>query len=237
MTARKNKPNPQKPSKEPYLKIPYHILNLRDLGLCEKVLLAHIYSFGVKGCWQGNTTLGTMFFVKDRTISRWIAKLKKNGYLLWIHPKGRYRTLWAKSHPQIQKASTLSYMGESISKDAVINGRAEEKLLRQICPGGIDTPSVLTTTNSCIQVGHNWRHTNNTTIKETTKQTSAPPSPSPLPAGGPAPAVLAERTKADLERIEQFKKTFGIGRNAHQPLNDEEFEKRRQENLLALSKS
>ena len=66
---------------------------------------------------------------------------------------------------------------------------------------------------------------NNITIKETTKQTSAPPSP--LPAGGLAPAVLAEQKKADQLRIEQFKKTFGMGRKAYRPLNEEKFEKRR----------
>ena len=36
---------------ERYLKIPYHILNIETLDLREKVLLAHIYSFGQKGCW------------------------------------------------------------------------------------------------------------------------------------------------------------------------------------------
>jgi len=41
--------NSKKP-KERYLKIPYHILNIKRLGLSEKVLLAHIYSFGEKGC-------------------------------------------------------------------------------------------------------------------------------------------------------------------------------------------
>jgi len=33
---------------ERYLKIPNHILNIRGLGLCEKTLPAHIYSFGDK---------------------------------------------------------------------------------------------------------------------------------------------------------------------------------------------
>jgi hypothetical protein len=36
-------------AKERYLKVPYHILNLTSIGLCEKLLLAHFYSFGEKG--------------------------------------------------------------------------------------------------------------------------------------------------------------------------------------------
>ena len=46
-----------KPQKERYLKIPYHILNLPGLGLSEKVLLAHIHSYGAKRCWESNATL------------------------------------------------------------------------------------------------------------------------------------------------------------------------------------
>jgi len=92
MAADKNSKKKKQP-KELYLKIPYHILNIPSLGLPEKVLLAHIYSFGEKGCWQSNATLGKMFFVDGRTISRWLARLKKNALVLWVHPKGRCRTI------------------------------------------------------------------------------------------------------------------------------------------------
>jgi hypothetical protein len=54
---------------EHYLKMPNHILNIERLGKGEKMLLAHIYSFGTKGCWQNNETLGKMFFRQTRTIS------------------------------------------------------------------------------------------------------------------------------------------------------------------------
>jgi len=48
MAVDKNQTNGKNKPKELYLKIPYHILNIPGLGLCEKVLLAHIYSFGEK---------------------------------------------------------------------------------------------------------------------------------------------------------------------------------------------
>jgi DNA-binding MarR family transcriptional regulator len=87
---------------EPYLKISYRIFNITKLKIPEKVLLAHIYSFGEKGCWEGNETIGKIFFVSARTVSRWIETLKKTGLILWLHPKGRYRTIWAKTNPKVE---------------------------------------------------------------------------------------------------------------------------------------
>ena len=218
--------------KERYLKIPYHILNISQLGLSEKVLLAHIYSFGTKGCWQGNSTLGEMFFVEGRTISRWVARLKKDGHVLWVHPKGRYRTIWAKSHPDVRAAATLSYIGEQISKEAVVAGHAATILQRRDCPEGVDKSVVSTATNQCVQAGQNCPHTNNTTKKDTMSNTTAPPLP--LPAGGQAPAVLVERRKAAVASVEQFKKRFGIARKIRTPLSDKEFQDRAQKQRKAL---
>jgi len=221
-----------KKTTERYLKIPYHILNIAELGLSEKVLLAHIYSFGTKGCWQGNDTLGEMFFVDGRTISRWLARLKKSGYVLWVHPKGRYRTIWAKSHPDVSAAASLSYIGEQISKEAVVTGHAAKILQGQNCPEGEDRSVLPTTTNQCIQVRQNCRHTNNTTKKDIMSNTTAPPSP--LPAGGQAPAVLAERKAAAVEAVEQFKKRFGRKRRTSKLLTREQMQNRAQEQRKTL---
>jgi len=79
---------------EPYLKIPAHIFNLSQIGLCENVLLAHIYSFSEKGCWQSNQTLAEIFMVSVPTISRWIGRIRPYTYVK--NPKGYYRTIWAK---------------------------------------------------------------------------------------------------------------------------------------------
>jgi len=232
MAEKKSKTAEKAKPKEQYLKVPYHILNIRDLGLAEKILLAHIYSFGEKGCWQGNATLGEMFFVDGRTISRWVTQIKKSGHVFWVHPKGRYRTIWAKSHPAVSQASTLLYMGQEISKEAVVKGHAATILLRQDCRGGIDRAVAATTTNRCIQVRQNCPHTNNTTIKETIGNTTAPPAP--LPAGGQAPAVLVERRRTDVRHIEDFKKSFGIARIVRKPLSERQIEQRRQKLKAAL---
>jgi len=232
MAEKKSKTTEKAKPKEPYLKIPYHILNIRDLGLPEKVLLAHIYSFGKKGCWQSNETLGEIFFVNGRTISRWITQIKKSGYVIWVHPKGRYRTIWAKSHPAVRQASTLLHMGQEISREAVLKGHAAAILLRQDCRGGIDGPVAATTTNQCKQVRQNCLHTNNTTKKDTMEKTTAPPSP--LPAGGQTPAVLAERRNADVRRIMDFTRSFGRARETRQPLSQAQLEQKRQQQKQAL---
>jgi hypothetical protein len=80
--------------KELYLKIPAHIPSITQIGLCEKALLAHIYSFGVKGCWQSNQTLAEIFMVSAPTIRRWLGRIRP--YTCVKNPKGYYRTIWAK---------------------------------------------------------------------------------------------------------------------------------------------
>jgi len=211
--------------KEQYLKIPYHIFNIETLDLREKVLLAHIYSYGIKGCWEGNKRLGKLLRVSERSISRWMARIKKAGYVFWVHPKGRYRTVWAKFHPDVRTAQYLLYIKEKISKEAVIKGHAAEILQRQDCQGAIVKSGVPTSPECVFQVRQNCLHTNNTTIKDTTGKTIAPPSP--LPAGGQAPAALEERSEAANRNIERFGKRFGKARTSPK-LTDEEDEKRRQ---------
>jgi len=216
----------KKTPRELYLKIPYHILNIRALGLCEKVLLAHIYSFGEKGCWQSNATLAKIFMTSPRTVSRWVANLSCSGLIQKKSPKGYYRTMWAKSHPNVKQASHLWYR-----KQEVQNPDRETPVHRaKTCIEGTTKLR-----GQCAKSGNrlrkNWRTTNNKTIKETTVKTTAPPSP-PLPKG--APAVLVERKRAALESVEQFKNRFGLGRQAHQPLSDKEFEKSRQKQRKAL---
>jgi hypothetical protein len=216
---------------ELYLKVPYHILNISGLSPAEKFLLAHIYSFGEKGCWQSNETLGKMFFVSSRSVSNWVAILKKAGLILWVHPKGRYRTIWAKTHPQVKTANTLLYMRQKISKEAVISGKAEKILLGRNLPGGIEENFAATAKNNCIQVGRNLLHTNNTTKKDTIEETIATPSPPPCKG---APALLAEREKQADAVINHFLRNFGKEKKTWQPLSPEEFEARRAAQIRAL---
>jgi len=67
----------QKGKAERYLAMPYHILNLTDIGAGEKILLAYIHGFGAKGCWSSNKTLGEALHFSPRKITRMIAEIRK----------------------------------------------------------------------------------------------------------------------------------------------------------------
>jgi len=211
---------------ENYLTIPNHILNIRGLGRGEKELLAHIYSFGRKGCWQSNETLGKMFFRSPRTISLWVAHLKKGGHILWLHPKGYYRTLWAKSHPEVISAQSLRYRDGEISKAEVISGQANSTPLRKNQPSECAKNCEATAQKDVFPLRKKLLQTNNTTIRDTTKDTMA--TPAPLPAGGQAPALLQDRKVEQQGAIEKFKTRFGSARKEYKPLPDAEFEQNRQ---------
>ena len=124
---------------EPYLKVPHHILNRTDIGLAEKILLAHIYSFGAKGCWQSNATLARHFQTSDRTISRWLAVLLRANLLLVKNPKGYYRTLWVLSHPDVKRVADWYHSNLERQQNA--------PSLRQNCPTRIATHGEPTSPN------------------------------------------------------------------------------------------
>ena len=77
-----------------FLAVPYCVLIRTDITANEKLLLSHIWSYGVKGCWEANQTMGQLFNVTPRQITTWIAHLKKSGTLLWLHGQNYHRILW-----------------------------------------------------------------------------------------------------------------------------------------------
>jgi hypothetical protein len=135
---------------ERYLKIPDHILGIRDLAPGEKMLLAHIYSFGVKGCWQSNQTLAETFMTSPRAIQRWLTGIKNS--IIVRNGKGYYRTMWAKSHPQ--------FSHDRIDVDVRQNRQPD-------CD------------KKGIRLRQNCRTTINNTITENNERTIASPTPTP----------------------------------------------------------
>jgi len=137
-----------KKQKEPYLKIPAHILNLTQICLCKKVLLVHIYGFGAKGCWQSKETMAEIFMVSQRTIERWLAAIRK--FIYAHNGKGYYRTIWAKSHPDFNYDKNV--------RDVRQNWRSDSDKFG-------------------VRVRQDCHTTNNNTITENNKRTIASPSP------------------------------------------------------------
>jgi hypothetical protein len=202
------------------------------LGKGEKELYSHIYSFGRKGCWQNNETLAKMFYRRPRTITLWVMNLKKAGLIFWLHPKGYYRTLWAKAHPEVIAAQSLLYRNREIPKAVVISGQAKSTLLSKKLPSNIAKNCQVTSQENVIPLGKKLLQTNNTTKKDTIIDTTA--TPSPLPAGGQASALLDDRKAGVIDTTEQVKRNLGSGRQRSEPLSEAEFQQRRQQQIKAL---
>lgn len=94
------------PPEERYLKIPFHILNHPGLSDGERWLLAWLYSFGPKGCYQNNAQLAEALSTNQRSITRRIAKLDELGLLYMSSPRSTYRCIWITIHPEVQVAAT-----------------------------------------------------------------------------------------------------------------------------------
>ena len=203
--------------RENYLKLPNHILNIRDIGLCEKVLLSHIYSFGKRGCYQSNKTLAEIYMTSPSTIRRWLKHIRK--YLYVKCPKGYYRTFWAKSHPDVQVANKLWWRGKEVSKPDnghIANIVKSEPQHAQKCATDM-VKNDFRPAQKCATI-------NNNTITETKKDTT---TPTPLPAGGQASALLNDRKNGYIASIEQLKRKFGSGA-PRRGLSTAEIEQRRQ---------
>jgi len=73
--------------------------NFRILTLSEKIFYAYLFGFGPDTCWEWNWRLAERFGVTERTIQRWLSKLKDNGFI-WIQkPYGKDRKLHARPFP------------------------------------------------------------------------------------------------------------------------------------------
>ena len=105
--------------------VPNEILNLFDVDEACRLLLAHFYSFGAKGCYQSNKTLAEIFMTSECTISRRIKKLAK--YIFIKNPMDYYRTIWARLHPQVSEAIKIFCKAEELS------GRNMSSQLKQNC--------------------------------------------------------------------------------------------------------
>jgi hypothetical protein len=207
--------------------IPNEILVLPINDGC-KILLAHIYSFGKKGCWQSNETMGKIFMVDERTISRRITTIKE--YLYVKSPKGYYRTLWVKFHPEVKEAVALWYQGQNIPKTKLNNWNEP---VRQKCPTEVDKSVEVSTTDECFRLRQNCLTTNTYTNKETNRKTA---TPAPLPAGGQASALLEYRKEKNKSQMNEFFRKFGKGppSKRRKELTPQELERRKQDQLRAL---
>lgn len=227
-----------KQNKEGGLWIPNHIRNiLRSvLSDSEKMLLADIYSFRDKGFYKSNKTIAKEYMASERTVSRWIANIQKGGFVYTKNPKGYYRTMWAKSHPDVQAAVKLWYRDKEISKTEVETGGKLSTPLRQCCPTELDKSGEATATKRVFPLRQNRPTTNKETYKETKRETTA--ADLPLPAGGQASQLLEDRkvqVMAGVEKlIKKLRRKFGSAKGRRTSgLTSVDFEHHKQKQIQA----
>lgn len=213
-----------KHQKEPYLKIPAHILNLPQISLFEKMPFAYIYSFGAKGCWQSNQTLAQIYMATVPTICKCLNRIKDFMYVKY--PQGQGQKLWSKSHPHVFEAVQSGVKLDQILPTNLIKS---DKVPVQNCTTNLVKSPILIN-QKCVP-------TNNHTITDTKKDTIA--SPSHLPAYGQTPATVQYRIQtAAAPEVENFKANFGHahGGKARQwtPLTPQQFEQGRTQQVAAL---
>ena len=182
---------------ERYLKVPFHILNHPGLNDGERWLLAWLYSFGGRGCWQSNEQLSEVLYANPRSITRRIAKLDRLNLLHMRAPKSAYRCIWVKSHPEVE-AAAAAWGKVQHGQKCPSNIDKNVQVDRQKCPGNID--------KKCSQHGQKCPPTIRD-YKSTIKETTAPPSP--LPARGQAQAVLEHRQEQQQASTKKFMTEFG----------------------------
>jgi hypothetical protein len=201
-------------AREKYLHVPQHIMEISELGTAEKLLLAHIYSFGAKGCWQSNQTIGKLFDVNPRTIKRRLTRIKK--FLYARSPHSRLRTFLAKSHPDVKRMA----INERPVRHVQEGQNCPPSRGTELC-GIRDKSGPTTGTERAPQQGQNCPPTITYTSTETNKSTPAPTPPAPWQGVASAPGPDEETRK----HFEQIKAEIEARR--WKPLPQEEFERRR----------
>ena len=215
-TMAKNVKQPE----ERYLKVPFHVVNHPGLNDGERWLLAWLYSFGGKGCWQSNEQLAEVLFTSPVTITRRIAKLNRLNLLHMKAPKSAYRRIWVKSHPEVEAITTAwskaqphqKCVSNLIKNDEVPNQKCVSNLIKNVAQP------------------HQKCSTTTKDYKSTIKETTAPPSP--LPARGQAQAVLADRVAQTVKMVSDWGKSFG--RPKAKKLPKEDFGQKRERELKKL---
>jgi len=202
-----------KENNERYLKLPNRIMNMLDLSLPTRILLAHIDSFGRDGCWASNETLAKIFDVSTRTITERIGQLKKTGRIWWVNPRSPYRTIWSNTHPEVKASDTLLYRGrETLKAD----------LLGRELPSNIERDFQVTSKNG--------REPHRSTLPTDKNHIKNDIKAKPSLAGRGHPALLQDREIEQCTNIQKFKDRFGSQQGRRTPgLAPAEFEKRKQE--------
>jgi len=217
---------------EQYLKVPYRILGLAEganLNYGPLLLLAHVYSFGGKGCWQSNKQLSLFFQRTTRTVTGWIAELSSKGLIYIKNPKGYYRTIWAKDHPDVSKATKAWADSQNSGSGTKKLSNVLEETFQRVRRKAASDLEV-----SCAGLRRNLP-----TINRDKKDKKETTPPAPMPAGGQASAAQ-DNDKPYIESTDEQRQEIAQRaglckhRDKHPRMSMAEKESRRQKIMSQL---
>lgn len=85
-----------------------------------KLLFARIASFGERGCWMTNETLGDEFNRSERTVRRAVSSLWNNGELIITGWSNQSRKMYAAAHPGVKEKLNRD-CAETLAKGKIKN--------------------------------------------------------------------------------------------------------------------
>jgi len=112
-----------------YIIIPAEIeaLPKKVLSSTGKRWYGHVYSFGIKGCWESQTKHARKYEVTDRTVIRWSRVLEGLAEILRLNLRGNWGCVWALRHPEVQKLKFLEHEGIKVRNPAYNGVSGEER--------------------------------------------------------------------------------------------------------------
>ncbi|MBA7484472.1 hypothetical protein ES707_19999 [subsurface metagenome] len=95
--------------------VPQEILSIPadQLGWLGKLVCGRIYSYGAKGCYESNATLGRYFGVSLRRIAFAMEQIRSLPLTYSIKLRGRPTCYWLRCSPKVRRAERLEYRGRS----------------------------------------------------------------------------------------------------------------------------
>ncbi len=113
-TQKRRKPKANK-SITKGLWVPQEILSISadQLGWLGKLVCGRIYSYGAKGCYESNATLGRYFGVSLRRIAFAMEQIRSLPLTYSIKLRGRPTCYWLRCSPKVRRVERLEYRGRS----------------------------------------------------------------------------------------------------------------------------
>lgn len=118
-----------------YITIPAAILQIKGLGLAQKLLLALIFSFGDKGLKMSNAGLGELLDIRADSVGRLLAGLHHKNYIEIKQAQSRWRIIYLGKNAEVSEIllrhlsrDTSAFKPSYLGKNAEQNIKKESKL-------------------------------------------------------------------------------------------------------------